>query len=470
MYVVILAGGAGTRLWPLSREKYPKQHLRLEEGQNSLFQETLNRAVALATPERIIVVTHRDQAAGLRRELEEAGYPEVTLLTEPRACNTAPAVGLAAWWLEQRGAGEAVLVVLPADHFIPSRSDFVALMEKGRRAGERYGLVTFGLRPERPETGYGYICSGEPCDDTAFRIKRFIEKPPLEQAQQYLADSRYLWNSGMFAFRIDVLIERYRRHLPVLAAALDRIDYRDWRNLEEIYATLEPVSIDYGLLEQAGDGVVVVPAGLAWSDVGSWESLFSVLEKDTDGNYRRGRVIATGTRNSLILSRSRLVAAIGLQDLVVVETADAVLICPRAAAQEVRGIVESLKEEGAPECEVHCTVNRPWGSYTVLELAPKHQVKRITVRPGRRLSLQSHRHRSEQWIVVRGEALVTVGDQEMHLARGESAHIPVGARHRLENTGKTLLELIEVQSGDYLGEDDIIRYEDDYGREGTVGD
>ncbi len=466
MDVVILAGGVGARLWPLSREKHPKQHLCLEEGRNSLLRETLDRAAALAAPERILVVTHRDQAAGLRLELEEAGFPDMTLLIEPRACNTAPAVGLAAWWLQRRGAGKAVLLVLPADHYIPSRNDFVALMQKGRRSGERYGLVTFGLRPTRPETGFGYIRSGTQLDDSTFQVERFIEKPPLEQAQQYLADPRYLWNSGMFVFRVSTLIDHYRRHLPALAASLDRIDYRRRCNLEEIYSTIEPISIDHGILERAGGAVAVVPADLVWSDVGSWESLFTVLEKDADGNYLRGRVIASDTRDSLILARSRLVAAAGLRDSVVVETADAVLVCPRSAAQEVREIVKILKAEGASECEAHRTVNRPWGSYTVLELAEKHQVKRITVRPGCRLSLQSHRRRSEQWVVVRGEALVTVDEREMRLTRGASVSIPVGVKHRLENTGQGVLELIEVQTGDYLGEDDIIRYADDYGREG----
>ncbi len=358
------------------------------------------------------------------------------------------------------------MAVLPADHLIPSRQDFIALMQKGRRAGERYGLVTFGLRPTRPETGFGYIRCGEQLDDTAFRVEHFVEKPPLQKARQFLADPRYLWNSGMFAFRVDVLIDRFRRHLPAVAAALDRVDYRNWHNLEETYASIEPISVDYGILERAGGGVAVVPARLDWSDVGSWESLFTVLEKDGDGNYLRGRVITSGTRRSLLLARSRLVGAVGLENLVVVETADAVLVCSRAASQEVKEIVERLKAEGAPECEEHRTVHRPWGSYTILERAETHQVKRITVNPGHRLSLQSHRHRSEQWAVIRGEALVTVDSREMRLFRGESAHIPVGARHRLENTGEAVLELIEVQSGDYFGEDDIIRYADDYGREG----
>lgn len=466
MYTVILAGGAGNRLWPLSRESYPKQYLKLENNGNSLLQEALGRAAAVVDPGQIVVVTHRDQVENVRLQLEEAGFSGITVLAEPRTCNTAPAVALAAWWLHCRGAGEAVMAVLPADHLIPSRDRFVELMEKGRQAGKRYGLVAFGLQPTRPETGFGYIQRGDPLDDTAFAVKRFVEKPPLEEALRLLADGSYLWNSGMFVFRVDALMDQFRRHLPAMARAFDRVEYAALQNLEEIYATLEPVSVDHGILERAGGGIAVIPSKLSWSDVGSWESLFAVLEKDDSGNYFRGRVVSMDTRDSLILARSRLVGAVGLKDLVVVDTSDALLVCSRESAQEVKRVVERLKADGAPEYADHRTVYRPWGRYTLLEEAETYKVKRITVNPGHRLSLQSHRHRREQWVVVQGEALVTVDEREIRLSKGESAQIPAGARHRLANTGKAVLELIEVQNGDYVGEDDIVREADDYGREG----
>ncbi len=468
MHAVILAGGSGTRLWPLSRELFPKQYLPLpvsggNETQFSLFQATFERVTAAVAPEKILVVTHRDQSGEVRRQLSLSGLSEVRILEEPQARNTAPAIGLAAFFLQRREGDDQVMAVLPSDHLIPDHREFAALLHSGEAAAGAYGLVTFGIRPTYPETGYGYICCGDKLDQTACRVERFVEKPDFNTAKTYLTDSRYLWNSGMFVFRVGALIEQYRRLLPEMYTALGQVDYERFTNLEEIYNNLEKISIDYGILERS-EGVSVIPTGISWSDLGSWEAYYQITAKNEQENYLQGRVLSVDTENSLIISASRLVAAVGIKDLVVVDTEDALLVCNRNQAQDVKKITDQLAARGAVEAKEHRTIYRPWGSYSSLELAETYQVKRINVNPGARLSLQSHRRRSENWIVVSGEAYVTVDDQQFTVKKGERAHIPAGARHRMENKTKEPLILIEVQSGDYFGEDDIERFEDDYGR------
>ena len=468
MYAVILAGGSGTRLWPLSRELHPKQYLPLpvpgEKGSlNSLFQATFERVTAFIPPENVLVVTHRDQAGEVRRQLSLSGLSAVRLLEEPLARNTAPAIGLAACYLQVISGDEAVMAVLPSDHLITDHRQFSDLLERGKAAAKAYGLVTFGIRPTYPETGYGYICCGDKLDQDTCRVEKFVEKPDLKTAKAYLQDSRYLWNSGMFVFRVGALLEQYRRLLPEMHSALEEVDYSRFANLEDVYKNLEKISIDYGILERS-EQVSVIPTSINWSDLGSWEAYYQITAKDKQGNYLQGRVIPVDTKNSLVISGSRLIATVGLNDLVVVDTDDALLVCSRDQTQDVKKIADRLKAEEAVEAREHRTIYRPWGSYTSLELAENYQVKRINVNPGARLSLQSHRRRSENWIVVSGEAWVTVDDQEFAVKKGERAYIPAGARHRMENRGKQPLVLIEVQSGDYLGEDDIERYEDDYGR------
>ncbi len=470
MYAVILAGGSGTRLWPLSREKFPKQYLPLPEtaedsADKSLFQATFERVTGAVEAERIIVVTHRDQASEARRQLELAGLDSVSVLEEPQARNTAPAIGLAAFYLHQAEGPETVMAVLPSDHLITDRQAFSELLKMGESAAQSYGLVTYGIRPTYPETGYGYICCGDKLDQHTHSVARFVEKPDLKTAQNYFKDPRYLWNSGMFVFKVGALLEEYRRHLPDMHYALSKIDYKAFSNAEAIYHDLEKISIDYGILERSGK-VTVIPTSIKWSDLGSWEAYYQVSDKDEQGNYIRGRVLPFDTEDSLIVSHSRLVGAIGLKDLVIVDTDDALLVCSREQGQEVKKIVDWLTADDAIEAKEHRTIYRPWGSYTSLELTGTYQVKRINVNPGARLSLQSHRHRSENWIVTGGEALVTVNDDHFTVKKGERAYIPAGARHRMENRGSEPLILIEVQTGDYLGEDDIIRYEDDYGRAG----
>jgi phosphoglucomutase len=465
MYAVILAGGSGTRLWPLSREQYPKQYLTFGRNRRSLFQETVARLAPKVPAERIIVVTHADQEGEIRRQLSAMGLdPEsVTLLCEPQSRNTAPAIGLAAWFLSSREGEEEVMAVLPSDHFIPTGEEYINLLSQGEEAAGKYGLVTFGITPRYPETGYGYICRGRQLDETAFLVERFVEKPDGERAAAYLEDGRFLWNSGMFVFKVGALIDAYRRYLPEMAAALDEIDFSDGGSTNEAYAKMTPLSIDYGIMERAAD-VAVIPADISWSDVGSFEAFYKISPRDDAGNYCEGRTLLIDTRNSLVLAGSRLVGAVGVENLAVVETGDALLVCPLQRSQEVRELAAALEQSGAPEYLHHRTVYRPWGSFTSLEAGEGYQVKRLTVEPGKRLSLQSHCHRSENWIVVRGQALVTVGEEELLREKGERAFIPAEAKHRLENPGDELLEVIEVQNGSYLGEDDIIRYEDDFGR------
>mgnify|MGYP000845581907 CR=1 FL=1 len=465
MYAVILAGGSGTRLWPLSREQFPKQYLTFGRNRRSLFQETVARVAPTVTAERIIVVTHKDQEGEIRRQLRgmDLDPASLTLLCEPQSRNTAAAIGLAAWFLARRTGEEAIMAVLPSDHFIPSGHKFMELLARGEAAAGKYGLVTFGIAPQYPETGYGYIRLGRPLDESAFQVERFVEKPDRERAAAYLADGRYMWNSGMFMFKVGTLRAAFRRYLPETAAALDGIDFADSRSISEAYAKITPISIDYGIMEKAA-GVAVIPAEITWSDVGSFEAFHKIAPKDEAGNYAEGRAMLIDTRNSLVLAGPRLVGVIGGENLAVVETGDALLVCPLSRSQEVRGLAEALAQSRAPESLQHRTVYRPWGSFTTLEVGEGYQVKRVSVEPGKRLSLQSHRYRSEHWIVVRGEALITVGEEKLRRRKGESTFIPAGAKHRLENCGSELLEVIEVQNGSYLGEDDIIRYADDFGR------
>lgn len=466
MYAVILAGGSGTRLWPLSREQYPKQYLTFGRSGRSLFQETVARLIPKIPAEKIIVVTHRDQKSDLCRQLLNMDLDpcSVTLLSEPLSRNTAPAIGLAAWYLAERAGEGGVMAVLPSDHFIPAGAEYLELLSRGEAAARKYGLVTFGIAPQYPETGYGYIRRGRQLDSSgASAVECFVEKPDARQAAAYLEEGSFLWNSGMFVFRLGALMEAYRRHLPDMAAAFEGMDFSDEGSISAAYSGMASISIDYGIMEKAA-GVAVIPAEIAWSDVGSFEAYYNISPKDDSDNCCEGRTLLVDTCGSLVLAGSRLVGAIGLKDMAVVETGDALLVCPLQRSQEVRELAAALEQGGHREFLHHRTVYRPWGSFTSLETGEGYQVKRLTVEPGRRLSLQSHRHRSENWVIVRGEALVTVGEKELPLRKGETVFIPAGARHRLENRSDGLLEVIEVQNGSYLGEDDIVRYEDDFGR------
>ncbi|GAB4349092.1 MAG: mannose-1-phosphate guanylyltransferase/mannose-6-phosphate isomerase [Immundisolibacter sp.] len=470
---VILSGGAGTRLWPLSRELYPKQFLPLL-AERSLLQETALRVRGLAQATPPLVVCNEAHRFLVAEQLRQVDVDGADILLEPAARNTAPAVALAALHVQRRGDGDALLLVLPSDHMI---ADPVALRRAvlaGQAAAQAGALVTFGVVPTRAETGYGYIHVGEPLtpDAPARHVKAFVEKPDAMRAAAYLASGEHLWNGGMFLFTADAYLTELERHAPAIVAACRaacddlQADLDFVRVAREPFLTAPGDSVDYAVMEHT-DRAVVVPLDAGWSDVGSWDALLDVQPADASGNVIRGDVLTEDVSGSLIHSDSRLVAALGVRDHVIVETADAVLVADRARAQDVKRLVERLKAQRRDEPLVHRQVMRPWGSYEGLVRSERFQVKRIVVRPGASLSLQMHHHRAEHWVVVKGTARVTCGDQQLMLSEDQSTYIPIGSVHRLENPGRIDLEIIEVQSGSYLGEDDIVRFEDHYGRSGT---
>jgi len=459
---LILAGGRGTRLWPLSREFYPKQFAKTFD-KSSTFQNALIRAVATTGDlSNVYVVTNKDYRFHVLGQAEEIGFKlsEENILTEPLKRNTAPAIYFGIKCAVPEGE-DALVAILPADHVIPDLAKYEKVMETGLSIAKKGYLVTFGIKPKKPETGYGYIKTGEKICENAYRAEKFIEKPDLERAERFLREGGYYWNSGMFAFRASVFEEEVKKHLPEVYDAFSSESWRE--NLDEVYEKLPDISVDYGVMEKS-EKVAIVPADLEWSDIGSFDSLYELLKKDPDGNAVRGRCYLIDSRNNLVLGE-RLVALIGIENLMVLDSGDAILICPRGKGQEVRKLFNKLKENGEEEAIVHKTVYRPWGSYTVLEEGPGYKVKRVTVLPHKRLSLQMHYHRSEHWIVIKGMAKVTKGDEVFFLRPQESTFVPPGVVHRLENPGKIPLEVIEVQNGEYIEEDDIVRIEDDYKRE-----
>ena len=462
IYGVILAGGWGTRFWPLSRSLYPKQILRLL-GSESMLQSTVQRLLPRIPPERLAVVTNADQAGLIHQELQRQGWEEVRIWIEPEGRNTAAAVGLAAVYLGDE-ADEAVMAVFPADHFIRDQAGLLRALDLGAAWAQAGYLVTFGIPPIRPETGYGYIKCGNPLDATgaAFRAARFIEKPPLARAREFLAEGGYYWNSGIFMFRRDVLLEACSRYLPDLHRELARLQVKENRpSLQEVYHHLPSISLDHGILEKA-ENVAVVPVEMGWNDVGTWEALHEIFPQDERGNVTLGRVMDQGSRDSIIYAQTRLVATIGLENIIVVDTPDATLVCHRDRAQEVKDLVTELHRQQLVESVQHTTVERPWGRYTVMDEGPGFKVKRIVVDPGKKLSLQVHQRRAEHWVVVTGVAQVAIGQELRLVASNQSVYIPPKTPHRLENPTVEPIQLIEVQTGAYLEEDDIQRLEDDY--------
>lgn len=473
---VILAGGSGSRLWPLSRQHLPKQFLSLD-GDASLLQTTINRLSPVIKAENILIVTQEAHAKG---EAYHALLPYHALF-EPVGRNTAPAIALAAAWLMADGA-DSIMVVLPADHIIKDEVHFRDHLNIAIKAAENGKLITFGIRPTRPDTGFGYIkahrdssinkgVSGIACDTKeVYTVERFTEKPDHATAEQFLKHGDYYWNSGMFVWRASVILGEIQRHLPgvyqivqtILAESRAGTPFQ--QAVEKHFAAMPSVSIDYGVLEKS-DRVSLIPCDIGWNDVGSWQAVHEISAKDENGNVLQGNVIALDCHNSLIRAEKRLVAAIGVEDLCVIETADAVLISKSDQSQRVREVVDALDRRGATEHVCHAKVNRPWGSYTVLEEDQDgFKIKRIEVAPGARLSLQSHNRRSEHWVVVSGTATVANGDEVITVRKNQSTYIPIGAKHRLENLGTEPLHIVEIQVGEYLGEDDIQRYEDNYGR------
>jgi mannose-1-phosphate guanylyltransferase / mannose-6-phosphate isomerase len=473
VYPVIMAGGSGTRFWPLSRQLFPKQLLKII-GDETLIQQTMRRVVAGAVPEHVMISTNPPQAESIRVQLSEwKDALKDNFVLEPEGRNTAPAIALVALHLLRRDP-DAVMLVVPADHIVKGQKDFDAAVALAADLAHQGLLVTFGIKPIRPETGYGYIkpdgktVLGKRGALKGYRVGRFVEKPNAVKAAQYLKAGDYYWNSGMFVWRAATILEEIRRHQPALARGIERIGRLLQENasrakIDEEYRGLPAISIDNGVMEKS-DKAAMVPVSFKWSDVGSWGSLDEVAKKDKAGNVVGGRVVDIDSQRSVVYGDRRVVATIGLTDMVVVDTPDATLVCPKSRAQDVKRIVDILKQQGAPEHLEHLTVHRPWGSYTVLEEGPGYKVKRVTVNAGGRLSLQLHHKRSEHWVVIAGTARVTRGEEVFDLEVGQSTAIPVETKHRLENPAQETLHIIEVQNGPYLGEDDIVRFKDDYGR------
>lgn len=461
---VILAGGSGSRLWPLSRQNLPKQFLALD-GHTTLLQTTIDRLSPTIAAQDVLIVTQEAHAKG---EAYHALLPYQSLF-EPIGRNTAPAIAVAAAYLLASG-NDPVLVVLPADHIIKDEVQFRAHLDMAIRAAESGKLVTFGIQPTRPDTGFGYIKAHRAADAEVYAVERFTEKPDVATAERFLEEGNYYWNSGMFVWRASVILAEIQRHLPAVYQVVQTILAESHAGtgfqqaLEKHFGTMPAISIDYGVLEKS-DRVSLIPCDIGWNDVGSWQAVHEISAHDEQGNAVQGNVIAIGCKNSLIRSEKRLVAAIGVEDLCVVETADAVLITKSDQSQRVREVVDALQKKGATEHIYHMKVNRPWGNYAVLEEDPEgFKIKRIEVAPGAQLSLQSHKQRSEHWVVVSGTATVTNGNEVITVHKNQSTYIPIGAKHRLENRGSEPLHIVEIQVGDYLGEDDIQRYEDNYGR------
>ena len=464
---VILSGGSGTRLWPLSRVAYPKQFINLVSD-NSLLGDTVERVQALDDVQHLIVVSnedHRFMVAGCLQTHDHLNNSSIIL--EPVGRNTAPAIALAAYKAIEVDA-DAVLLIMPADHVITESALFSEAVKKAKRAALDGKLATFGIVPDSPHTGYGYIKSGEQQGEWAV-VDQFVEKPDEETAKEYISTGKYYWNSGMFMFRADRYLQELGKFAPEIVstckAAFDKCspDLDFIRVDEKSFSASPNDSIDYAVMEKT-DSAVVVPLDAGWSDVGSWSALWEINQQDEKGNVCKGDVITEDVNNSYIHSESRLVAAIGVDNHVIVETDDVILVADKSRVQDVKKLVAQVKQQGRHEHRFHKKVHRPWGSYEGISKSERFQVKRIMVNPGAKLSLQKHHHRAEHWVVVQGTALVTRGTEEILLTEDQSTYLPLGMIHRLENPGVIPLEIIEVQTGSYLGEDDIVRLDDTYGR------
>lgn len=464
----ILCGGAGSRLWPVSRELHPKPFIRLADGQ-SLLQKTFLRAASLDDIQEILTVTNRDLFFKTEDEFREIQDSErnLSFILEPFGRNTAAAIAAAALRVVETYGDEALMLVLPADHLISDQEAFVQAVNEAKTLASEGNLVTFGIEPQNPETGYGYI------EAEGHTVVRFVEKPSLEKAKEYLETGRFLWNSGMFCFSASTILKEMEHYCPEILLSIktcievSRIATgRRFAQLEleaQTFAKVPEISIDYAVIEKSTN-VAVVPCSIGWSDIGSWNALGDLTKADEQGNRVEGDALLNDVTNCYIRSNDRLVGAIGVENLFIIDTPDALLVAHKSRAQDVKDIYTQLKAQGHESHKIHRTVHRPWGSYSVLEEGPRFKIKRIEVRPNASLSLQMHYHRSEHWIVVSGMAKVINGEHEMYVNTNESTYIPAGHKHRLENPGVIPLVMIEVQSGEYMGEDDIVRFEDKYGR------
>jgi mannose-1-phosphate guanylyltransferase len=464
---VILSGGSGTRLWPLSRKMYPKQFINLH-ADLTMLQETVGRlnGLDLDTP---IVVCNEDHRFIVAEQLRQIDIEHPVIILEPEGKNTAPAIALAAEYCQQQGEHDTMMLVLAADHVILDEAAFHQAIEHALVEARQGKLVTFGIVPDKAETGYGYIQYRKNGDAAVFQVSEFVEKPDQPTAKSYLQSGDYLWNSGMFMFTPQQYLAELQKFQPEIAGCVNASmqglanDLDFVRVKAEVFSQCPSDSIDYAVMEKT-DHAMVVPLDAGWNDIGSWSSLWDVNDKDDNGNSVHGDVLLVDSSNNLAMSESRLLAAVGVDDLIMVETKDAVLVARKDKSQEVKDIVEQLKRDQREEPNFHRVVYRPWGCFDSVEEGDRFKVKRITVKPGAKLSLQMHHHRAEHWIVVSGTARVQRGDEVKILTENESTYIHVGQTHSLENPGKLPLELIEIQTGSYLGEDDIVRFEDKYGR------
>lgn len=465
MTPVILSGGSGTRLWPLSRGQYPKQFLPLV-SEHTMVQETLLRLSGLTGLKNPIAVCNEHHRFMMAEQLSEIGIKPAAIILEPVGKNTAPAVVMAALSTE---SADEVLLILPADHVITDIESFHLAVAQAEILAKQGYLVTFGIVPTLPETGYGYIMKDSVQQGGAYKVAAFVEKPDLATAKDYLKSGDYLWNSGMFAFTAGSFLNELEKFNPEMlsvckqALSEAKTDLDFVRLDKAIFSTCPADSIDYAVMEKT-DKATVIPLDAGWNDVGSWSALWDVTDKDAFGNAISGDVLTVDTKNSYIYSEHKLVTVIGVENLVVIETKDAVMIASKERVQEVKQIVDQLKQLDRSEAQIHRKAYRPWGHYDSVDCGERHQTKRIVVKPGAKLSLQKHHHRAEHWVVVKGTALVTRGDEQILLTENESTFIPLGTVHRLENPGVIPLEIIEIQSGSYLGEDDIVRFGDHYGR------
>lgn len=469
LYPVILSGGSGTRLWPLSRAALPKQFLPLVTDK-TMFQETLLRLQGLPEMTSPLLICNNEHRFLAAEQLREIDIRPMSLILEPMGRNTAPAVAIAAFAAQKKDT-EAILLVLPADHLIQDKQGFHSAIMTALKLAQNDKLVTFGIKPDTPATGFGYIEQGTTLDSSAnsFAVARFVEKPSLDKAREFLASGTFFWNSGMFLFKASVYLNELQRYRPEIYSAAKQSWQQsthdmDFCRLDEAsFGSCPSDSIDYAVMEHT-QAAAMVTVDIGWSDIGSWSSLADVSPKDNNGNALRGDVFAAETSNSYVRAESRMVAAIGVNDVVIVETADAVLVMHKDFAQDVKQAVDYLKQAERTEHLIHRRVYRPWGYYEGIDVGEHFQAKRIMVKPGSKLSLQMHHQRAEHWVVVSGKARVTRGEDLLVLYANQSTYIPLGIKHRLENIGDEPLYLIEVQSGAYLGEDDIVRFEDDYKR------
>lgn len=473
---VILSGGAGSRLWPVSRESHPKPFIQLQDGQ-SLLHKTFIRAARFTNAPEIITITNKEYYLKSKAEYEKAALsdaPKQSYILEPFARNTAPAILLAALKASRTYGNESILLVLPADHLIEDLSEFIKSAEQAFSLAKANHLVTFGIKPRSPETGFGYIECGEADTSTAnaFRVKRFVEKPSSELAMTYCQSNQFLWNAGMFCFKVDVILNAFKQHASALFnqaticfdAAIQKNKSPDIIDFNpELFAALESISIDYAIMEKSNN-IATIACHFDWRDIGSWEAYNELFTADQHGNTILGDAILIDSKNNFIHSETRMIASIGIHNLAIIDTPDAMLITHRDRAQDVKEVVQTLKNKAHQSYMTHRTVIRPWGSYTVLEEGPSFKIKRIVVKSHASLSLQMHEHRSEHWVVVEGTAKVINGDKEYLLQTNESTFVPMGTQHRLSNPTDSDVIIIEVQTGKYLGEDDITRYEDTYGR------